>query len=203
MSDKTVPEPVKRFLEFSDDHAQHLRMFSNSTFLLVAAEDRLEPMKLAGRKVVAARMVSADFLRYGIPKDRKSDVEEYRTKQEKNMHDYLRTAFSNLVYNDSQGVKVMMIRDGSGYGSATSGYDLLKHMLVSVLNRVKDEPLDPEYVSSHVWSAGAVSVSTKTLYEQFHRRPGVIIPSTKEKYTGSNTTERSWTASLWRSSLKL
>jgi len=182
MSDRSVPEPVKKFLEYRDDHAQHPRMFSNSTFLLVTAEDRLEPMKLAGRKVVAARMVSEDFLRYGIPKDRKSDVEEYRARQEKNMHDYMRTAFSNLVYYDAQGVKAMTIRDGSGYGSAASGYDLLKHMLVSVLNRVKDEPLDPEYVNSRVWPAGAVSVSIKTLYEQFHRRPGVIIPSTKEKF---------------------
>jgi hypothetical protein len=80
MSDRTIPELVKKFLEYRDDHAQHPRMFSNSTFLLVAAEDRLEPMKLAGRKVVAARMVSEDLLRYGIPKDRKSDVEEYRAR---------------------------------------------------------------------------------------------------------------------------
>ncbi|NHV98109.1 MAG: ATP-binding protein [Thaumarchaeota archaeon] len=182
ISDRTVPERVRRFLEHRDDHGQHARMFTNSTFLLVAAQDRIEPMKQVARKVVAARMVKGDLKKYGISEDRKNDVEEYLARQEKNLHDYIRGAFSNFVYYDAEGVKVIPVRDGSGYASGASGYDMLKHILVNVLGRVKDEPLDPVYVFSNVWPAGAESVSIRMLFEQFYRKPGMIISSSKDKF---------------------
>jgi hypothetical protein len=195
ITDRAVPEQVKRFLEYRDDHGQRARMFSNSTFLLVAAQDRIEPMKLVARKVVAARMVRDDLRKYEIMEDRKPDVEEYLSKQEKNLHDYIRGAFSNFVYYDVEGVKVMTIRDGSGYASGASGYDMLRHLLVNVLGRVRDEPLDPEYVFSHVWPTGAARVSIRTLFEQFYRRPGTIIPSTKDKFL--ETVKRGVENGIW------
>jgi hypothetical protein len=182
IADRSVPERVRRFLEYRDDQGQRARMFTNSTFLLVAAQDRIEPMKQVGRKVLAARMVKGDLKKYEISEDRKNDVEEYLARQEKNLHDYIRGAFSNFVYYDVEGVKVIPIRDGSGYASGASGYDMLKHILVNVLGRVKDEPLDPEYVFSYAWPAGAPRVSIRILFEQFYRRPGMIIPSTKDKF---------------------
>ncbi|MEM3713165.1 MAG: hypothetical protein QXR97_06485, partial [Thermoproteota archaeon] len=123
-----------------------------------------------------------DPARYGIGKDRKQDIEEYLSRQEKNLCDYIRGAFSNFLYYDTQGVKVIQVKDGSGYASGADGYNMLRHLLVNVLGRVKDEPLDPEYVYSYVWPAGAEQVNIRALFEQFYRRPGVIIPSTKDKF---------------------
>jgi ribosomal protein L24 len=184
IKDKEVPEEVKHFLEYSDDHKQRPRKYLNSTFLLVASEDMLEPVRLVARKIQAARMVKEDPMRYQIPKDRKTDIEEYLARQEKLLYDHIRAAFMNIIYYHRDGIKMYQIRDSSGYGSATSGLDVLKHVLTEVIDRVAIR-LDPEYIQNYVWPANAVSVTTQELYEWFFRKPGVKIPADREVFKRS------------------
>ncbi|MEM2057519.1 MAG: DUF499 domain-containing protein, partial [Thermoproteota archaeon] len=180
ISDKIIPQSIKDLIEYSDDHRRHARKYTNSTFLLVASDDRLEFMKIVAKKVHASRMVRDDPQRYQIPKDRKTDIEEYLARQEKLLHDSIRAAFLNIVYYHTDGVKLYQIRDGSGYGSGYSGYEVLKHTLTAVLERVAEKPLDIEYIMNYVWPSGSPSITTKTLYELFYRKPGVKIPANKE-----------------------
>jgi hypothetical protein len=184
IKDKEIPEEVKQFLEYSDDHKQRPRKYLNSTFLLVASEDMLEPVRLVARKIQAARMVKEDPMRYQIPKDRKTDIEEYLARQEKLLYDHIRAAFMNIIYYHRDGIKMYQIRDSSGYGSATSGLDVLKHVLTEVIDRVAIR-LDPEYIQNYVWPANAVSVTTQELYEWFFRKPGVKIPADREVFKRS------------------
>jgi hypothetical protein len=184
IKDKEIPEEVKQFLEYSDDHKQRPRKYLNSTFLLVASEDMLEPVRLVARKIQAARMVKEDPMRYQIPKDRKTDIEEYLARQEKLLYDHIRAAFMNIIYFHKDGIKMYQIRDSSGYGSTASGFDVLKHVLTNVIDRVA-ERLDPEYIQNYVWPADAVSVTTQALYEWFFRKPGVKIPADREIYKRS------------------
>ncbi len=184
LTDKTVLENISQFLEYSDDHKQHLRKYKNSTFLLVASEDRLDPVKIVARKIHAARKVRDDPLRYQIPKDRKTDIEQYLAKQEKLLHDYIRSAFLNVIYYHKDGIKLYQIRDGSGYGSSASGHEILKHILTKAIDRVADQ-LDPEYIQNYVWPANREYVTTEELYEQFFARPGVKIPADKEVFIKS------------------
>ncbi len=184
LTDKTVPENISQFLEYSDDHKQHLRKYKNSTFLLVASEDRLDPVKIVARKIHAARKVRDDPLRYQIPKERKTDIEQYLARQEKLLHDYIRSAFLNVIYYHRDGIKLYQVRDGSGYGSSATGHEMLKHILTRAIERLTDN-LDPEYIQNYVWPANKESLTTEELYEQFFIKPGLKIPTSKEVFTES------------------
>lgn len=183
ITDREIPDNIKQFLEYSDDHKQRPRKYTNGTFLLVASEEGLHSMKLVARRVVAARIVREDPSRYQIPKERKADIEEYLARQEKLLYDHIRAAFLNLLYYHREGIKIHRVRDGSGYGSAATGYEIIKHILAKGIERISDQPLDPEYVMNYVWPANAVSVTTKDLYEWFFKIPGVKIPATREVFT--------------------
>jgi hypothetical protein len=178
-SEREPSDDVTKFLLYKDESGKKLRQFINSTFLLVASSDRLESLRLAARRLKAARMVQDDLLKFNIPKDRKSDVAEYQARQEKNLNDYLRTAFCNLVYFESHGPAVKTI-SSNGYGSAKNGKQVIIHQLVNVINRIKEESLDPSYVFEYAWPKGAAKTTVKSLYEQFSSVPGLIIPATKE-----------------------
>lgn len=180
ISDRNIPENIKQFIEYSDDHKQRPRRYTNGTFLLVCSEDALQAMKVIARKVVAARNVREDPTRFQIPKDRKTDIEEYLSRHEKLLYDYIRAAYLNLIYYHRDGIRIHQIKDGSGYGSATTGYDIIKHILTKVIERVAEQALDPEYVKEYIWPAGAASVTTKDLHEWFFRIPGVRIPATQD-----------------------
>ncbi len=184
INDKKIPDNVKQFIEYSDDHKQRPRKYTNSTFLLVASEDMLDPVRLVARKIQAARMVRDDPARYQIPKDRKPDIEEYLARQEKLLHDHIRAAFMNIIYYHKDGVRMYQARDGSGYGSSASGYEMLRHILTNVIDRVAEQ-IDPEYIQNYVWPADATSITTQELYEWFFRKPGVKIPADKDVYTKS------------------
>ncbi|HZW56641.1 MAG TPA: DUF499 domain-containing protein [Nitrososphaerales archaeon] len=191
-------DDVAKFLIYKDESGKKLRQFFNSTFLLVASSDRLESLRLAARRLKAARMVQEDLLKFNIPKDRKSDVAEYEARQEKNVNDYLRAAFCNLVYFERQGPSIKTI-SSNGYGSAKGGKEVIAHQLVNVVNRVKEEALDPSYVFEYAWPKGAGKISVKSMYEQFNSVPGLIIPSTKEifqKTVKRGLDEGSWILKL-------
>jgi len=184
IKDKEIPDNVRQFIEYSDDHQQRPRKYTNSTFLLVASEDMLDPVRHVARKIQAARMVKEDPMRYQIPKDRKADIEEYLARQEKLLYDHIRAAFMNIIYCHKDGIRMYQIRDGSGYGSSASGYEMLKHILTKVIDRVAEQ-IDPEYIQNYIWPADAPSVTTQELYEWFFRKPGVKIPAGKEVYIKS------------------
>lgn len=196
ITDRNITDSIKQFIEYSDDHKQRPRKYTNGTFLLVVSEDKLQPMKLVARKVVAARAVREDPLRYQIPNERKTDIEEYLSRQEKLLFDYIRAAFLNLIYYHKDGIRIHQVKDGSGYGSATSGYDMLRHILTKGIERVSEQPLDPDYVLNYVWPSGAVSVTTKDLYDWFFRIPGAKIPATREVFI--NTVIQGIKQDSWR-----
>jgi hypothetical protein len=175
------PEEISKFLLYRDELGKGLRHFSNSTFLLAASSDRLDQLRLAARRLKAARMVQDDALKFNIPKDRKSDVAEYAARQEKYLDDYIRAAFSDLIYQDRQGPQISTI-SASGYGSAKSGKDVVAHQLTQAINRIREESLDSAYVIEYAWPKGVGQISTKSLYEQFHSIPGLILPATKELF---------------------
>jgi len=178
---KKPPDEVAKFILYKDEYSRRLRQYSNSLFLLVASEDRVDQLKVAARKLKAARMVHDDPMRFNIPRDRKTDIEENMTRQEKYLGDQLRATFSNIVYVDRQGPQISTI-SASGYGSAKGGKDVVAHQLTHAINRVKEESLDPSYVFEYAWPKDFRKISTKSLYEQFHSIPGLIIPATKEHY---------------------
>jgi len=190
----TIPETIQRFMKYRDDQGNRPRRFINSTFLLVASEENMSQMKKEARKVFAARMVRDDPQRYGIPKDRKQDVEEYLSRHEKLLTDNVRACFSKLVYQDKDGIKVITL-SSAAYGNGKGGKEVLRHILSNVLTRVYEEPLDPEYVLMRIWPRDAKYVGLRTLFEAFHRIPGVIIPATKEVFI--RTIEKGIRDNLW------
>jgi len=185
---KSIPEAIGRFLTHQDERGRRLRKFRNDTFLLVVQDDRVEPLLQAARKVHAAREVRQDPTKYGIPKERKRDVEEYETSKEKTLNDFLRTSFVHFLYFDRQEGKVRVSAlQAAGYGAGRGGGDVLAHHLVEGILRVRTEPLDPEYIREYAWPGDSPSVSTKGLYERLHATPGLILPADLELFRTSIT----------------
>jgi len=177
-----APEEVKSFIRYRDEQRERLRRYSNTTFIITATRERLEPLKRCAQRVRAARLVRDSLLKYDIARDRKPEVEEYLTRQEGNLYDYTRAAFSKITYfEDANKIRTRTL-DTTGYADAKKGRDVLAHYLVNVLYRVKEEPLDPDYVWEYAWPRGSTFINTQSLYEQFHSVPGLIAPATREAF---------------------
>jgi len=178
---RILSKDIENFLKFKDSQGKKLREFTNSAFLLVSSHDRLQALHTTARKVVASEKVRNEIVKYGIPEDRKSDVEEYLARQMNLMNDNVRAAFSNLVYYDRDGIKVQAITS-SGYAKAKSGAEMLALQLSS-MNRVSSQSLDPSfYVMEYVWPKNSQSITVKNLFDTFHQVPGLEIPASKELF---------------------
>jgi len=151
-------------------------------------------MHAAAAKIVAAEMVRNDITKFGIPKERKEDVEAYFLRQKELLNDHIRGAFSNLVFHDKSGIKVQNI-SASGYAKAKSGTEMLALQLKN-MNRVNTEPLDPSfYVMEFVWPKGSPSITVKNLFNTFHQVPGLEIPASKELFL--STVKRGIEENVW------
>lgn len=191
---RTLSKDIENFLKFKDNHGKKLREFTNSAFLLVASNDRLNALHATARKFVAAEKVRNEIGKYGITEDRKSDVEAYLARQMELMNDNIRAAFSNLVYYDRDGIKVQPITS-SGYSKAKSGADMLALQLTN-MNRVSLQSLDPSfYVMEYVWPKNSSSTTVKNLFDTFHQVPGLEIPSSKELFL--DTIKRGIETDVW------
>jgi hypothetical protein len=51
-----------------------------------------------------------------------------------------------------------------------------------VLNRVKDEPLDPEYARTEAWPAQAAETTTRAFYENIHKKTGTVLPENQSLF---------------------
>lgn len=179
---RSLSKDIENFLKFKDNHGKKLREFTNSAFLLVASNDRLNPLHATASKIVAAEKVRNELVKFGIPEERKTDVEAYFTRQNEIMNDNVRAAFSNLVYYDRDGIKVQPITS-SGYSKAKSGAEMLALQLKN-MNRISLEPLDSAYyVMEYVWPKNSPNITVKNLFETFHQVPGLEIPASKELFT--------------------
>jgi len=177
-----APEEVKNFLRYRDEQRTRLRRHSNTTFTITAIHERLDLLKRCAQRVCAARMVRDNLLKYDISRDRKPEVEEYLTRQEGNLYDYTRAAFAKITYfEDANKIRTQTL-DAIGYADAKKGRDVLAHYLINVLFRVREEPLDPDYIWHYAWPRGSTFLSTQSLYEQFHAVPGLIAPATREAF---------------------
>lgn len=179
---RAISKDIENFLKYKDNNAKKLREFTNSAFLLVASNDRLNALHITAKKIVAADKVRNDLTQYGIQDDRKKDVEAYLTRQLDNIHDGIRAAFTNLIFYDRDGIKVHAVTS-SGYSKATNGAEMLAMQLTS-MNRVNDQVLDPSfYVMEYVWPKSSSSTTVKNLFDTFHQVPALEIPATKELFT--------------------
>lgn len=195
VSKQTVPEEISRFILYRDEQGRRGRTFTNSTFLLVASADRLQLLRNAAKKTIASTMVRDDLAKYNIPKDRKSDVEEHWSRHNKVLSDYVRAAFSNLLYYDKHGIQITRL-DASGYGSAKGARAVIANHLIRGLDRVIDQPLSPvDYVIPYAWPKESKSLTTKTLYERLYAVPGLRIPATKDHFL--KTLEKGVADGIW------
>jgi hypothetical protein len=172
---------IEAFLRYRDDQGQRPRHNLNTLFIVSAVRERLEQLKKCAQRIHAANMVGENLLRYNIPKDRKSEVEEYKNRQEGYIYDYIRGAFARITYfDDANKIKTRSLESIS-YGDAKKGREILAHYLKDVARRVTEDPLSPEYVVEYAWPRGSDYMSTLSLYEQFHTVAGLIAPTTKEQ----------------------
>jgi len=178
-----APKGVVDFLRYRDEQRTRLRRYSNTTFILSAIRERLESLKRCAQRVCAARMVRDDPTKYDITKERKQEVEEYLSRQEGNLYDYTRAAFAKLTYfKDADTVETRTL-EATGYGDAKKGKDVLAHFLIEVIMRVKEDPLDPDYIWQYAWPRDSAFISMKNLYEQLHAVLGLVAPATKEAFS--------------------
>lgn len=190
-----VTDDMSKFILYRDEQGRKGRAYTNSTFLLVASADRLPLLANAAKKAIAAKLVGANLVRYNIPKERKSDVEEHLARHNKSMSDYVRAAFSNLVYLDKGGVETTRL-DASGYGSAKSSRAVIANHLIKGLDRVIDQPLSPaDYIIPYVWPKDRSSISTLALYDRLYAVPGLRIPATRDIFL--KTVEKGLLDGIW------
>jgi hypothetical protein len=177
-----IPENIKRFITHNDGQGKRFRKFKNDTFLLVAEQNRLPALWDIAKKLKSAKIIRSDPTKYGIPKDRKTEVEDYYSDKEKIIHDHVRSAFNKFIYFDKKGEIQPISLNANGYSGGKSGKDMFLYHLRDVFRRISMESFDPTLVQADAWSVGAPFISSQTLFETFHIKPGLVIPATKKVF---------------------
>ena len=191
----TIPKNVERFITHRDPNGQNFRRFKNDTFLLVAAQESVSSLLFTAKKLKAAREARKDLVAHGIPKDRKELVEGYLSDQEEAITDGVRSTFARFVYYDKKGDLAVANLNPSGYGKAQGGRAMFLYHLRDVFRRIGEQAFDPTTVLQDVWTPGTPAMSTETLFEAYHIRPGLVIPATQDVFKQTilrGLTERFW-----------
>ena len=193
-SEDHVPSEVASFILHSNSHGD-LRKYRNDTFLLAAREGGWDGLKRQASLLEAARAVAKEPDRYDIAEDKRKQVKEVQAKYEDAVYDAVRATFTYILYMTKTGrVEAKAFRP-NGYANAKSGQDLLWHLLSDVLNRVKGDPLDPDYLKNEAWSTGTVETTTETVFRLIHSKPGVILP--KDQSLFEKTIQQGVERGLW------
>jgi len=179
-SEEHVPENVAQFI-LSRDARGNLRAYRNNTFLLVAREGAWETLRDAAARLEVARSLAEDPERYGIPHDKKKNLQQKVATYEATVNDNIRASFTYIVYATKGKIEAKSFRP-SGYGTAQPGQEILWYVLSNVLNRVKDEPLDPEYARTEAWPAQAAETTTRAFYENIHKKTGTVLPENQSLF---------------------
>lgn len=176
-----VPEKVSQFIMYRDLRGS-LRTFRNNVFLLVSREGSWSNLREVVSKLEVAKAISEDPEKYGIPHEKKKNLVKKVTDYKTQVDEAVRSAFTYLIYaKKGGGVEAKYFRP-SGYGAAQSGQDVIWNVLLKVLRRVTDEPLDPEYLRSEAWPVGSNEATTRGLFEAIHKKPGVVLPCSQSLF---------------------
>jgi len=180
-SEEHVPENVTQFI-LNRDGRGNLRAFRNNTFLLVARGGAWETLRDATARLEVARALAEDPEKYGIPHDKKKNLQQKVAQYEATVNDAIRASFTYLVYATRGGkIEAKSFRP-SGYGTAQPGQEILWHVLANVLHRVTGEPLDPDYARTEAWPAQALETTTRAFYENIHKKTGIVLPENQSLF---------------------
>ena len=180
-SEQEVPSNISQFI-LNRDARGNLRTYRNNVFLLAAKEGAWETLRDTAARLEVSRDLAKDPEKYGIPHEKKKSLEQKVAQYESTINNDVRAVFTYLVYATKDGkIEAKTIRP-SGYGTAMSGQELLWHVLSDVLHRVVNEPLDPDYVKLEAWPHQAVETTTRTLYENIHRKTGIVLPENQSLF---------------------
>ncbi|MEM2463892.1 MAG: hypothetical protein QXY07_04335, partial [Candidatus Bathyarchaeia archaeon] len=180
-TEEEVPEKIAQFI-LNRDSRGNLRTFRNNVFLLVAREGAWENLRDTAARLEVAKALAEDPEKYGIPHEKKKSLQQKYAQYETALNEAVRAAFTYIVYATRGGKVEAKYFRPSGYGTAQPGQEILWQILSNVLNRVTNEPLDPEYVKAEAWPAQTPETTTKELYENVHKRPGVVLPETQSLF---------------------
>lgn len=193
ISEDHVSDQVSSFI-LNRDSRGGLRRFKNGTFILAAREGSWSSLRETISRLEAARAVSKDPEKYGIGQDRKKQIKETEAKCEDTAYDAVRAAFTYLVYVTRGGRVEAKAFRANGYSSGESGQDMLWRVLSDVLSRIKNEPLDPEYVKIEV-ASDLKETTSKELFERIHSKPGAILP--KDQSLFEKTIQKGVEQGIW------
>lgn len=170
-----VPERIAQFI-LNRDARGNLRTYRNNTFLLVSREGAWESLRDAVARLEVAKSLADDPERYGIPHDKKKNLQQKVAQYETTVTEAIRASFTYMVYATRGGkIEARSFRP-SGYGTAQPGQEVLWQILSNVLHRVTDEALDPDYIKVEVWSGDLKEMTTRALFEALHKKAGVVLP---------------------------
>ena len=180
-SEEHVPENVVQFI-LNRDSRGNLRTYRNNTFLLVSREGAWETLRDAAARLEVARALADDPERYGIPHDKKKNLQQKVATYEATVNDNIRASFTFIVYATRGGkIEAKSFRP-SGYGTAQPGQEILWHVLSNILHRVTDEALDPDYARTEAWPAQAEETTTRAFYENIHKKTGIVLPENQSLF---------------------
>lgn len=175
---ENVPTEISEFLDKKDDLGKKARINRNSSFLLVAEESQKQWLFSSAQRLLAARDIEYEPDKFGIDLERKPDIAKYRAEQESNVNDAIRAAFTYFVYWDKDGIKSKFFNP-AGYSKAREGKQVVANLL-SALHRILDKPFDPDHILYEAWVKGDKSKNADELYYQYHKKPGLSIPVTRD-----------------------
>ena len=180
-SEDYVPEKIAQFI-LNRDSKGGLRVYRNNVFLLVAGEGSWENLRDMVARLEVAKALAEDPEKYGIPHEKKKNLKQKELEYLNSVNSFVRASFAYIVYIKKGGkVEAKHFRP-NGYGTAQPGQEVLWHILSNILQRVTSEPLEPEYVKLEAWPSGAVETTTQGLYENLHKKPGVILPENRSLF---------------------
>ena len=176
-----VPEKIAEFILYRDSRGNP-RVYRNNLFLLAAKEGAWENLRDAAARLEVVKALVDDPEKYGIPHEKKRSIQQKLGQYEMALNDAIRSSFTYLVYATRGGKIEAKYFRPSGYGTAQPGQEVLWQVLSRSLHRVTSEPLDPDYVKGEVWPVQAQETTTQALFENLHRKIGVIIPENQELF---------------------
>jgi plastocyanin len=159
-----------------------LRAYRNNTYLLVSREGAWETLRDAAARLEVARSLAEDPERYGIPHDKKKNLQQKVATYEATVNDNIRASFTFIVYATRGGkIEAKSFRP-SGYGTAQPGQEIFWHVLSNILHRVTGEALDPDYAKTEAWPAQAEETTTRAFYENIHKKTGIVLPENQSLF---------------------
>ncbi|MEM3760331.1 MAG: DUF499 domain-containing protein, partial [Candidatus Bathyarchaeia archaeon] len=180
-TEEEVPEKIAQFI-LNRDSRGNLRTYRNNTFLLVAREGAWENLRDQAARLEVAKALAEDPEKYGIPHEKKKSLQQKVAQYETAVNEAVRASFTYIVYATRGGKIEAKYFRPSGYGTAQPGQEILWQILSNILHRVTNEPLDPEYIKTEAWPAQTPETTTRELYENIHKRPGVVLPETQSLF---------------------